>query len=312
MRRVSHILALFGRGSDGRASRHGNDQTRGITFLLLSVFIFTLMDATAKYLGEFYAPAQVVWARYMGNLVVLLMYYQRNFLPSLRSRQPMAQLGRALCQLASVSLFFTAIQHIGIAEATAIMDLNPVLITLGAALFLGEPVGWRRIAGIGAAMVGAMIIIRPGMGVFDAAAILPLIGAFTYAAGALLTRVVRTDSLATSVVWSVVVGTVASSIVVPFFWQPIQMEHLWAFVIIGLLGAASQALIVYAFSLAEAGAIAPFGYTSLIWAALWGWMFWGVLPDRWTVLGAVIIVAAGLYIWSREIRLARKEASRHE
>ena len=161
-------------------------------------------------------------------------------------------------------------------------------------------------------LIGAMIIIRPGMGVFHPAAILPLIGAFTYAAGALLTRVVRTDGLATSVVWSVLVGTIATSLLVPFFWQPIQMEHLWAFLIIGLLGAVSQALIVYAFSLAEAGAIAPFGYTSLIWAALWGWLFWGVLPDQWTVIGAAIIVVAGLYIWSRENRTARKEAPRHE
>ena len=311
MRPLPKSFALFGRARDGRAVVHGNQQSRGIAFLLLSVFIFTMMDATAKYLGEFYAPAQVVWARYMGNFAVLALYYRGSFLPSLRARQPMAQLGRALCQLASVSLFFTAIQHIGIAEATAIMDMNPVLITLGAALFLGEPIGWRRIAGIVVAMIGAMIIIRPGMGVFDPAAILPLIGAFTYAAGALLTRVVRTDSLATSLVWTVLVGVIASSLVVPFFWQPIAVEHLWAFALIGIFGAVSQALLIHAFSLAEAGVIAPFGYTGLLWAALWGWMFWGVLPDRWTVLGACIIVAAGLYIWYRETRVARKERARH-
>ncbi len=295
----------------GRNLNRGSDQTRGITFLLLAVFAFSLMDATAKYLAEFYAPAQVVWARYLGNFAVLALYYRQNFLPSLRSRQPLAQFARALCQLGSVSLFFTALQHIGIAEATAIMDMNPVLITLGAALFLGEPIGWRRIAGIVAAMIGAMIIIRPGMGVFDAAAILPLIGAFTYAAGALLTRVVRTDSLATSLVWTVLIGFFASSIVVPWFWQPIAWQHLWAFAIIGLLGAASQALLIYAYSIAEAGAIAPFGYTGLVWAAAWGWLFWGVLPDQWTVLGAGIIVAAGLYIWYRETRLARKEKAAH-
>ena len=297
----------------GARPAHGeNDQTRGILVLLLAIFLFTLMDATAKYLGQYYPVPQVVWARYMGNFVVVAIYFRTSFVPSLRSRQPGLQFLRALTQLASASLFFTSLQYIGIAEATAIMDINPVLITLGAGLFLGEYIGWRRILGIIAALIGAMIIIRPGMGVFHPAAILPLIGAFTYAAGALLTRVVRTDGLATSVVWSVLVGTIATSLLVPFFWQPIQMEHLWAFLIIGLLGAVSQALIVYAFSLAEAGAIAPFGYTSLIWAALWGWLFWGVFPDQWTVIGAVIIVVAGLYIWSRENRTARKEAPRHE
>ncbi len=297
----------------GARPAHGeNDQTRGILVLLLAIFLFTLMDATAKYLGQYYPVPQVVWARYMGNFVVVAIYFRTSFVPSLRSRQPGLQFLRALTQLASASLFFTSLQYIGIAEATAIMDINPVLITLGAGLFLGEYIGWRRILGIIAALIGAMIIIRPGMGVFHPAAILPLIGAFTYAAGALLTRVVRTDGLATSVVWSVLVGTIATSLLVPFFWQPIQMEHLWAFLIIGLLGAVSQALIVYAFSLAEAGAIAPFGYTSLIWAALWGWLFWGVFPDQWTVIGAVIIVVAGLYIWSRENMTARKEAHQHE
>ena len=297
----------------GARPAHGeNDQTRGILVLLLAIFLFTLMDATAKYLGQYYPVPQVVWARYMGNFVVVAIYFRTSFVPSLRSRQPGLQFLRALTQLASASLFFTSLQYIGITEATAIMDINPVLITLGAGLFLGEYIGWRRILGIIAALIGAMIIIRPGMGVFHPAAVLPLIGAFTYAAGALLTRVVRTDGLATSVVWSVLVGTIATSLLVPFFWQPIQMEHLWAFLIIGLLGAVSQALIVYAFSLAEAGAIAPFGYTSLIWAALWGWLFWGVFPDQWTVIGAVIIVVAGLYIWSRENRTARKEAPRHE
>ena len=297
----------------GARPAHGeNDQTRGILVLLLAIFLFTLMDATAKYLGQYYPVPQVVWARYMGNFVVVAIYFRTSYVPSLRSRQPGLQFLRALTQLASASLFFTSLQYIGIAEATAIMDINPVLITLGAGLFLHEYIGWRRILGIIAALIGAMIIIRPGMGVFHPAAILPLIGAFTYAAGALLTRVVRTDGLATSVVWSVLVGTIATSLLVPFFWQPIQMEHLWAFLIIGLLGAVSQALIVYAFSLAEAGAIAPFGYTSLIWAALWGWLFWGVFPDQWTVIGAVIIVVAGLYIWSRENRTARKEAHQHE
>lgn len=283
-----------------------NAQTAGIMLLLAAILGFTMMDATAKHLTQTYHPAQVVWARFVGNLVIFALIFRGGMFPLLRTRRPGLQFARALMQLASVGLFFTSLQVIGLAEATAIMDLNPVLITLGAALFLGEPIGPRRLAGIGVALIGALIIIRPGLGVFQPAALLPLAGAFTYAAGALLTRMARSDSVATSVMWSAVVGTVLTSAVVPFFWQPIAPADLWAFALLGVFGTLSQYLLVRAFSVAEAGVLAPFGYTGLIWAGLWGWLLFGQLPDLFTVAGAALIVAAGLYVWSREARAARR------
>ncbi|QBX34760.1 DMT family transporter [Paracoccus liaowanqingii] len=306
MRVLARGFALMGRERDG-LRQPGSDQARGIALLLAAILGFTLMDATAKHLTQLYHPAQVVWARFVGNLLIFALIFRGAMLPLLRTRQPGTQFARALMQLGSVVLFFTSLQYIGLAEATAIMDLNPVLITLGAALFLGERIGPRRLAGIGVALVGAMLIIRPGLGVFQPAALLPLAGAFTYAAGALLTRIVRADSVATSVMWSAVVGSIATSLVVPFFWQPIAMGDLWAFALLAIFGTASQYLLVRAFSAAEAGVLAPFGYTGLIWAGIWGWLFFGQLPDRWTIAGAAVIVGAGLYVWSREARATRKE-----
>jgi drug/metabolite transporter (DMT)-like permease len=286
--------------------RPANAQTTGIALILAAILGFTMMDATAKHLTQTYHPAQVVWARFVGNLVIFALIFRGAMFPLMRTRRPGLQFSRALMQLGSVGLFFSSLQFIGLAEATAIMDLNPVLITLGAALFLGEAIGPRRLAGIGVALIGALIIIRPGMGVFQPAALLPLIGAFTYATGALLTRMARGDSVATSVMWSAVVGSVLTSLVVPLVWQPIAIADLWAFALLGVFGTLSQYLLVRAFATAEAGVLAPFGYTGLIWAGLWGWLLFGQLPDPWTVAGAVIIVAAGLYVWSREARAARK------
>lgn len=283
----------------------GNTQAAGILLILAAILGFTLMDATAKYLTQSYHPVQVVWARFIGNLLIFFVIFRAAAFPLMRTRRPGLQFARALMQLGSVGLFFSSLQVIGLAEATAIMDLNPVLITLGAALFLGEKIGPRRLAGIGAALVGALIIIRPGMGVFQPAALLPLAGAFTYAAGALLTRMARADSVATSVMWSAVVGSVLTSLAVPFVWQPIAMADLWAFALLGIFGTLSQYLLVRAFATAEAGVLAPFGYTGLVWAGLWGWLLFGQLPDGWTVAGAGLIVAAGLYVWSREARAAR-------
>ncbi|MDF3605507.1 DMT family transporter [Paracoccus sp. DMF-8] len=283
-------------------------QQLGIVLLLLAILSFTLMDATAKYLAPRYHPAQIVWARYITNFIIVLVLVAPRLRSTLKSRRPMMQAARALCQLASIGLFFTSLGHVGLAEATAIMDANPVLITLGAALFLGERIGLRRILGITVALIGALIIIRPGAGVFQPAALLPLIGAFTYAGGAILTRMARVDSTMTSVLWTVLIGTALTTLLVPFHWTPIAPGDLWAFAIIGLFGFAAQFLLIRAFTMAEAGAIAPFGYTGLIWAGLWGWLFWGELPDRTTVIGAIVIVAAGIYVWTREAMASKTRA----
>lgn len=283
-----------------------NAQLRGILLLLGAIFAFTLMDATAKYLTQSYHPVQVIWVRFISSLALVALVVGRSFGATLRSRRPLVQAGRGLAQLGSIGLFFTALQYIGLAEATAIMDINPVLITLAAAVFLGESIGLRRCLGIAVALAGALIIIRPGAGVFQPAALLPLAGAFTYAAGAILTRLAREDSTATSMLWSALFGTVATSLAVPFFWQPVEGQHIWAFVLLGLFGSAAQVMLIKAFTVAEAAVIAPFGYSGLVFAGLWGWLFWGDLPDRWTVIGALIIVGAGLYVWTREARVGQR------
>ncbi|MFB2531234.1 DMT family transporter [Paracoccus sp. p4-l81] len=278
------------------------DQASGILLLLASILLFTLMDATAKHLTGRYPPLQIVFVRLVINLALVLIVLGPRLPRHLRSNQPGAQIARGFFQVATVTLFFTSLGYIGLAEATAIIDINPVLITLFAALFLGERIGPRRIIGIAVALLGAMMIIRPGAGVLHPAAVLPLIGAFAYAGGAVLTRMVRSDSTATSILWSTTTATLLASLAMPFVWQPIAAADAWAFALIGLFGTVAQALLIKAFSLAEAAAVAPFGYTGLIWAGLWGWLFWGAVPDGWSLAGAAVIVAAGLYVWSREAR----------
>jgi len=283
-------------------------QTKGIALLLLALMMFALMDAAAKTLGARYHTGQVVWARFAVNAVVLALIFRTRLPRLIKSRQPGMQFWRALTQILTVTLFFLSIRYIGLAEAAALTDVNPVLITLGAALFLGERLGPRRLAGIAVAFCGAMIILRPGAGVMHPAALLALAAAFTYSAGALLTRALRGDSVATSMLWSALVGTAICSLALPFLWQPIAAADLWLFIGMGLLGTAAQGLLIRAFSIAEAGALAPFGYMGLVFSSLWGFLFFGQLPDRWTVLGAVVIVAAGLYVWQREAQLARAKA----
>ncbi|MER5170344.1 DMT family transporter [Thioclava sp. GXIMD2076] len=290
-----------GGGAEGRvAPRNG----LGMLCVLGAFACFTLMDAMAKGLSRQYDPVQIVWLRYLSNTLLLVAIFAPRLHRLLPSRQPGLQIARGLMQLATVLLFFTAIQFIGLAEATALADLNPVLVTLGAALFLGEKLGPRRLLGIAAAFCGAMIIIRPGPGVFHWASLLALGTAISFAGGMLITRLIQKDGLITSLLWGAIIGLIGSSLALPFVWRPISADTLLPILGLGLTGAIGQGFIVKAYSIAEASSLAPLGYTGLIFATLWGIVFFGQYPDLWTVTGALVIVSAGLYVWWRENRRA--------
>lgn len=283
----------------------GPQNSLGIIALLVAVAAFSLMDAIAKLLVETYSPLLAVWARLFGNILILLIILRGRTWRAVRSRKPMLQLARATAQVSSLVLFFFSLRWIGLAEANAIAATGPAMIAVLAALILRERLGLRRTLGVAIALIGAMIIIRPGAGVFQPAALLPLAAALTYSFGAIFTRMARADSVQTSMLWSVGIGSILFTLALPLFWQPIAFRHIPLFMALGVLGMIGQGLLIRAFSLAEASAVAPFDYSILLWAGLWGWLMFGALPDGWTVIGAIVIVAAGLYIWWRESRLAR-------
>ena len=162
---------------------------KGILLMLLGIVLFTAMDALAKGLIARYPTPQVIWARFAGQaLIVAILLGPRKIIPTLNSNFPRLHILRSAFQLGATALFFASLGYIGLAEATALTDINPILITLGAAVFLGERLGPRRILGVVVAMIGALIVVRPGIGVFSPAALLPLGCAVCYAGASLLTR----------------------------------------------------------------------------------------------------------------------------
>jgi drug/metabolite transporter (DMT)-like permease len=197
--------------------------------------------------------------------------------------------------------FFWGISNIGLAEATAIMDISPVLITLGAVLFLGERIGIRRVFGIIGALIGALIVIRPGSDVFSVYALFPLGAAICYSGYNIITRFVgaREDPW-TSLFYTALFGALVFSAVVPFYWQPLSIVSLTLMIVLSCLATLAQWLLIKALSLGEASLLAPVGYIALIFATLWGYLLFGDLPDQWTVIGAMVIVASGVYVWYRE------------
>jgi len=275
---------------------------KGILILMLGVALFSTMDALAKGLLQSYPTLQVVWARFIGQtLLVIAILRPSRIGPTLRTPYPWLHMVRSSFQLATTGLFFLSLGYIGLAEATALADMSPLLITLGAAIFLGEKLGPRRIAGVVVAMIGALIIIRPGAGLFSPAALLPLGCAVCYAASALLTRLVgQKEGPATSMLHAALFGAVVTSIAVAFAWHPIALADLPRFAALGCLGTAAQFCLIRAFSMAEASAIAPFSYLGIVYATLYGIALYGEFPDQWTIIGALVIAGSGLYVWHRE------------
>ncbi len=279
---------------------------RGLLQLMVAVLLFTMLDALAKDLVARYSFVVVLWARFAVQLAIVALVLRHRFASHLRTTVPGLHLARGLTQLAAGACFFASLAHIGLAEATALADLNPVFITLGAALFLGERIGRHRILAVLAAMAGAWMIVRPGTDAFSPAAVLPLLCALFYAANALITRAVgRSEAVATVMVLSSLIGTALVTLALPFHFTGVALPDVPRFVLIGMLGTAAQVLTIRAFSGTEASVLAPFGYVGIVFATLWGVIFFAEWPDGMTLAGALVIVLAGLYVWHRETRVRR-------
>jgi drug/metabolite transporter (DMT)-like permease len=276
-------------------------QSRAIMMMIGAIFCFSIMDAAVKAVTPGVGVLPALWARYAGQMVLVLVLVMPRVTQVVRTRYPVLQLLRSILLMSATAFFFTGLSLIPLTDAAALMSTNPVLITLGAALFLGERLGIRRVGGIAVALIGAMIVMRPGSGVFTPAALLPLAAAACYSGYALLTRRVGPDEdVWTSLFYTGLVGTVLLSLAVPFQWQSPDPGDASLMAIIALAGTVGQLALIRAFSQGEAAMLAPFSYTGLAFAALWGLVFFAEIPDVWTILGSVLIAGAGLYVWHRE------------
>jgi len=274
---------------------------RAILLMILGIFCFTVMDASVKMLAPRVGVVPTLWARYAGQMLVVLILIAPRLRQVVRTRYPKLQFLRSVLLMSATAFFFTGLSLIPISDAAALMSVNPVIITLGAALFLGEALGPRRIFGIAIAMVGALIVIRPGSDVFSFAALLPLAAAVCYSGYALLTRRVGPDEdVWTSLFYTGLVGTILLSFAVPFAWVTPDTTALGLMAVTAIFGATGQMLIIRSFSQGEAAMLAPYSYTGLVFATLWGALFFGEFPDTWTITGALVIAGAGLYVWHRE------------
>ncbi len=272
---------------------------------------FISLDATTKYTMQFYPLLEVTWGRFFFSTVLALMIAGRRLPQLLHSNQPGLQGLRSVLLMATTFLFNAGIVYVPLPMGTTIMFLSPIILTMLSSLFLKEHVGWRRWSSIAVGFVGALVTIRvwqTGIGGINHGAALLLVSALANATYQMVTRKLRHDHPLTTLIYTALAGTVVTSVFAPFVWQTPDAFGWLLLVWAGVAGCLGHLCLIRAFSAAPASVVAPFSYSSLIWATLAGFAIWGDLPTATTSLGAGLIIGSGLYIFFRERALQIKVA----
>ena len=275
---------------------------RGIFLFLAAVLSFAVLDTIAKHMTREFHVVQIAWGRYVFHAAFLaVLMPSHGILRPFRSLRPWFQIIRATLLAAVTLLFFTAVSFLPLTETTAIGFVTPLFVTALAHLVLKEKVGVRRWSAVLVGFVGVLIVIRPGLGVVHWAAFIVVVMAMMNALYHLATRMLAgVDAPPTTIFYSGIVGALAFSIIVPFFWRAPSLVGWAEMVIIGFLGGLGHYLLIRAYEYAPASTMAPYSYTQIVWITALGYAVFGDFPDRWTLIGTTIIVASGIYVFYRE------------
>lgn len=287
------------------------DRLKGILLISGAFVLFTCLDTSAKYLGQSLPTLEIVWARFLGHLVLATLIFVPQYGASLlRTRRLGLQVLRSGFLLGATFFNFAALQHLQLSTTISILFSVPLLIAGLSVPLLGEKVGPRRWAAILVGFVGVLIIVRPGVGLFHWAVILSLCSALSNAFYNITTRkLAGSDPASTIHFFSPLVGVVLLTPVVPFVWQmPTHWLEWLLLAATGFFGGFGHYLLIVAHRLAPAPILAPFIYPQIFYMMLAGYLVFGDVPDAWVGAGAAVVIASGLYLWYRE-RVLNKRGS---
>lgn len=296
--------------STAAPSASSSDASKGIALILASTVVFGVQDAITKHLAQDLAASQIVMVRFTAFALFILILVARKpggVRRATAAKRPWLQIVRSLILVAEIGLFAYSIRTLGLAEIHSILAVFPLIATALSVPLLGERVGIRRWSAVFVGFLGVLVILRPGMGVFDVNALLALVCAFLYGLYNVLTRLVSTDgdSGDTTIFYTAVVGWVAVICVGPWFWTWPSAEMWFWLACLSTTGITGHWMLIKALEAAPASVLQPFNYGLLVCATIIGFLVFGNLPDFWTVVGACIVVGSGLYTIFRERRLKR-------
>lgn len=287
-----------------------NDVRLGIWLMIGASFVFAAQDGLSRHLAGTYNVTMVVMLRFwfFAAFVIMLAARQPGGLrAAARTAQPWLQVARGVLLVAEICVMVVAFVLLGLVESHAIFTSYPLLTAALSGPILGERVGWRRWAAIGAGFAGVLIILQPGVSVFSVVALVPLASATLFAIYGLLTRyVARQDSSATSFFWTGVVGAAALTPIGLWNWEPMSAPDWALMALLMVTGATGHWLLIKCYEVAEVSSVQPFAYFQLVFASCVGVLLFSETIKAHVLLGAGVIVAAGLFtLWRERVSRTR-------
>jgi drug/metabolite transporter (DMT)-like permease len=287
-------------------------QLIGILTMSAAGAVFSGHDAITKHLATRYPVGEIIFFRQLSALVILtIIIHFTQGLGAIKAVNIPGQGLRALCFVVSTFLIAISVIVLPLPTALAIVFSSPLLVALMSATALGEPVGPRRWTAIIVGFIGVLVIIRPTDASFTWLLLIPVAAACASAIRDIITRILhRTDNTNAILFWSNVAILAATALTLAYEWSPVETADIGFFVLGGVLNTLAHYLTITALRFGDAALVTPFRYTALVWAALLGFLIWGHIPAQIEVIGAAIIVAAGVYLVVRgsQVSKATKKA----
>jgi len=266
-------------------------------FAVMAYFSFSLLDAVQKTAIMYHTVFQLLFIKYCFVLLLSLIESQRkkNY-TFYKSGNLKIQLLRSFLSIIESACFVLSFRYLSLADVHSIASLTPVLVVALSAIILREHVSLKTWITIFVGFVGVLIIMRPGLSIFDPKSLIPLAGAFFLSIYQIVTRKAsEKDSNETSLFYTSIVGIILMGIIGYNFWQPLMEQSIIFFIAIGFFFSLGLYFQIIALSMARAGIIQPFHYTLIFWAIILGYIFYGDFPDTFTIIGACVITISGIY-----------------
>ncbi len=261
----------------------------------LAALMFASMGVAVRYSSEGLSNEMTVFLRNGFGLLFLMPWLYKRGLGYFSTHRPTAHIVRALSGLAAMYCFFYAIAHLQLAEAVLLNFSSPLFIAIIALIWLGEEASVKLVFAIMIGFIGVCLILKPGADILKGAAWVGLVSA-VFAALAMVTirDLSSTEPTLRIVFYFSITATLVSAIPLFWTWHSPPWQTVLAMSFAGLSATIGQLLLTYSYSLAPAAHIGPYSYSSVIFAAIYGWIFWAEMPDSYTLTGAILIIAAGI------------------